>query len=559
MDEAVKDKNRVDTTVVQAKKTIKPFFNQKVTGVKNSQHERQLKKHNKLIDRQKNRKMRLISDDTNNLRHEFKLIQLSKQKNDLEIRKRDNPVEDYSLHEAGIATSERFLRNSVQSYYLDKTNSFRRRSIPDPEHVTPLIARARESLRNKERILRKNDRDILTAEEERMRSNSRRSRRSQSLVESLGEYLHESTSTSSYDSPCGPELGQIFTRNYTEGNILSTDIYELNDPQLNINKSHSNPNLLSNELYGHERKCVTFNLQDRNECVKPKTAFNRTKQQISPTLRIASGQRFLKPSNTDDLVDPGLLNKSGGYSRRKSVESSISSSNTMTKEQFASEQDSLKLRIDRFLSGLNEKSSDENMDEKQAANVTGNKDMNGTPKYQSYYSQSNEQVKGDEIPYTTTEATIQAIKARQASLEVSKPISTGIGGNNSAFGQTNSPPEQKVSRWRTLAEKVTDNNDDTLSNFPPKNQNAMNSRENEAPQRRRSSVTGIPQHSMNRARRHTASSKLRKIVDDLMKRKTRYELNELEEVRQRMKEEEEQKSLTAEPAERYEVEEEYSS
>ena len=154
----------------------RPTFAEKLMSVRNSQCDLHLFRSRTAIDALENRRLVRIREDTNKVRYDFKGMEVDKKKRELEEKKTRWPSIDTEEDEFEIARAQRYLfYNPNQCFYMDKKNQLplRGRAKSDPYQVTPTIARARKIMQDMV-----NDRAVDQMKAKRATMMSRKSTRS---------------------------------------------------------------------------------------------------------------------------------------------------------------------------------------------------------------------------------------------------------------------------------------------------------------------------------------------------------------------------------------------
>ncbi|XP_005101309.1 uncharacterized protein LOC101862118 isoform X2 [Aplysia californica] len=126
----------------------KNSMTERLTSVKNNVCENHFQMEKSRLERQKTSKLKNLHDHSNKLRHEVKLLDLDRQRHQVEVKKRLDPEKDFTYDDGQIVNIERRLGANIASFYLDKKLKYpmRLRSVSDIS-VTPTVRKARQSLR----------------------------------------------------------------------------------------------------------------------------------------------------------------------------------------------------------------------------------------------------------------------------------------------------------------------------------------------------------------------------------------------------------------------------
>ncbi|GFO24034.1 hypothetical protein PoB_005053900 [Plakobranchus ocellatus] len=124
---------------------------ERLTSVKNNVCENHFLMARSRLEREKTSRLKQLHDNSNRLRHEVKLLDLDKQRHQVEIKRRVEPDKDHSYDEVQVSNTEKRLGANIASFYLDKRLKYpvRIRSVSDIS-LTPTVQKARASLRQSE-------------------------------------------------------------------------------------------------------------------------------------------------------------------------------------------------------------------------------------------------------------------------------------------------------------------------------------------------------------------------------------------------------------------------
>ncbi|RUS92185.1 hypothetical protein EGW08_000038, partial [Elysia chlorotica] len=141
----------------------KNSMTERLTSVKNNVCEKHFLMARSRLEKEKSSKLKQLHDHANRLRHQVKLLDLDKQRHQVEIKRRVEPDKDHSYDEAQVSNTEKRLGANIASFYLEKRLKYpvRIRSVSDIS-LTPTVQRARTSLRQNE-LKKSNSIDIADA------------------------------------------------------------------------------------------------------------------------------------------------------------------------------------------------------------------------------------------------------------------------------------------------------------------------------------------------------------------------------------------------------------
>jgi hypothetical protein len=564
----------------------KHSFTEKITGVKNSKAEHLLKQTNSNINREQARQMRIIQDNKSILRHEYKLMQFDKKKNTLEVKKRCNPHYDFSLEEAGVAKSEQYLKEPVEGWYLQKCNAIRRRSVGDATQVTPAVAKARETLRQSELMKQfeqyrmdmasfppdmvpfppnpgSNENTQSPGKIPHSKSVSLDSLSLVSSANSSGRHQDQMFRKESPNmlprTPCNPTIDIVITDLETnQGQEIVTNgkpIVKVSGSKF-YGDTKDNKTVLQSILHG-EKNCSS------KGAVRFSNSAKVTAQKIlgeTPMLQTSVG----KPHVSFQVRSQARKNSIGQVrphsemqARRPSTATGSTSASTRrpgTHEMLERESTDIKERMNKFFKRLEVtkagSSRNDDVDELNSLRISPH--PNKYPEKTEFYP-----IPEVHPPSKLQSTTVDMSAFTSTTNEDLKPAPKGerifaIIVDDKSAEETPAQGQQRRlsvgSKWKFMANKVTEDLPNAPHSLPMKESPDHTRRSSVvsmtgsdisinsgAGGRRRSSV-GIPSHSMERSNRHSATFKLRKLVNELMKQKTRYELNELEELKRNQSE-----------------------
>ncbi|XP_045192496.1 uncharacterized protein LOC123548917 isoform X2 [Mercenaria mercenaria] len=128
-----------------AKKTS---LTERLTAVRNNVCEHNLRTKTSHLEKQRTFSMRNLHMDTSNLRYQVKVMDIDKRKNDIVLQKRLSPKKDFSYDNRQISNSAKRLGiTSEESFYLDRKLQYPLRgNILKDHNAKPLIKKARKTM-----------------------------------------------------------------------------------------------------------------------------------------------------------------------------------------------------------------------------------------------------------------------------------------------------------------------------------------------------------------------------------------------------------------------------
>lgn len=126
----------------------KSSLTERLTTVRNNVCEYNLRTTTSFLEKQRTHSMRNLHMDTSNLRYQVKIMDISKRKNDLATQKRIDPKKDFSYDNRQIQNSSKRLGiTSEESFYLAKRLQYPLRgNILKDHNAKPLIKNARKTM-----------------------------------------------------------------------------------------------------------------------------------------------------------------------------------------------------------------------------------------------------------------------------------------------------------------------------------------------------------------------------------------------------------------------------
>ncbi|XP_060597492.1 uncharacterized protein LOC132751338 isoform X2 [Ruditapes philippinarum] len=126
----------------------KSSLTERLTAVRNNVCEHNLRTATNHLEKQRTHSMRNLHMDTSNLRYQVKIMDIDRRKNDLALQKRINPKKDFSYDNRQISTSAKRLGiTSEESFYLDRKLQYPLRgNILKDHNAKPLIKKARKTM-----------------------------------------------------------------------------------------------------------------------------------------------------------------------------------------------------------------------------------------------------------------------------------------------------------------------------------------------------------------------------------------------------------------------------
>lgn len=124
-----------------------PSLTEKLTAVKNNICEHHLNMVGNVLENKKTHKLKQIHEESCKLQYEVKLMDIDRRKNELTLKKRIQPRNDFSYDSNQIWNSEKRLGIQTESFYTQKAVNYPLRSRMKRDHTaTGFIIKVREIL-----------------------------------------------------------------------------------------------------------------------------------------------------------------------------------------------------------------------------------------------------------------------------------------------------------------------------------------------------------------------------------------------------------------------------
>ena len=124
-------------------------FAEKLLGVRNSRCDTALAKSQRHLNKTQFRQLRHLQETTSKVRYEYKVMQVDKKRNELELSHRNNPETELNYEDQIMLNSTKYLQYKPgDCHYLDKKNRIRARQFTDPTFVPPSVKQARKMLQD---------------------------------------------------------------------------------------------------------------------------------------------------------------------------------------------------------------------------------------------------------------------------------------------------------------------------------------------------------------------------------------------------------------------------
>lgn len=541
-----------------AKKTS---LTERLTAVRNNVCEHNLRTATSHLEKERTYSMRNIHMDTSNLRYQVKVMDIDKRKNDLAMQKRINPRKDFSYDKRQIQnTAKRLGMTSEESFYLDKKLQYPLRgNILKDHNAKPLIKKARKTMADYT-LRKKSEQDSERAQTARTLERATTAHTMSTTLDitipspepTIKEPVKHSPRLGSKSAP-PPKVSAAEPAQRSTSRLSAIDEADAKLPDITTSTS-----LLTRQSKSHVKfnvgKQAPFKQSTPNEKVYRSKSFHSG----MPRVTRSYSEGWDSDDDNDYLytekVDLRALffgNKSQSGDTKSTV-SSITTPRTshprmsvdipiqfraqsakpkITEEMLIKEQKQIRSKIDSFLGLMRKEEEAEKLAEKKRL------------------EQEEKQKQADE-----EKAKNEDVRSKAAILlsVFAKPID-----HSKSWGYIPPKVEKKVEKVEKTAAEIeaekaakskqeeeenTKRTKDLWQLIKVNVQNGKVKRKYTANDILLQQLTGIlvhsdrktniPIHAASRALRHTPTFKMRRVVEELMRQRTRYEQQEVEKLQQ---------------------------
>ncbi|XP_033754659.1 uncharacterized protein LOC117337671 isoform X2 [Pecten maximus] len=515
--------------------TKKVSVTEKLVSVKNNICDNHFNIKHGLLKREVNQKMKKIHDSSSALRYEVKVFDINKRKIDLETKQRIQPEKDFTYDSTQINNSEKRLGIMQDCYYLDKQQKFplRGRTLNDLDSA-PLVSKARNKLREQEQLQRAEERSRIAAS-----TPGALSVNSQSThVPIWRRRSSKSAPPSSYPAAPSSIASGKKSKCYKERDQTDSKLPSIERPK----KSASH---------------VKFSLRDDFD--KKSSTDRLTRSQTYASTRSITTHRTTAWEDSDDDMDDSdpmeridlraLLfgdkcSETSGTSRpqtRESIRSVRSArrgqTQPMTQEMMIEEQKKLDKKLVQFYKLCDKKVEDDSEEEEEIIEVKP------PPPKPSKFPVVTHQSKASTIlsvfskPLDTSKKwkTEEELKQeeRQQAAEEARNNQISRSSDRSAIPEKVKPVNKEGKEKKNLWELIKTSMDEgKIKRAVTPTQLILSQMTKLDLSNRRQSH--VPLNSASRAMRHTPTFKMRRIVEGLMKNRTKFEQQEVENLKKQL-------------------------
>ncbi|XP_076448869.1 uncharacterized protein LOC143285457 isoform X2 [Babylonia areolata] len=508
----------------------KASMTEKLTSVKNNVCENHFLLERHQLERKKEHTLKLLHDRASKLRYEVKLLDLDRQKHKIEVKKRILPERDYSYDEMQISNTEKRLGANIASFYLERKLKYPTRlKAGSDTSITPAVRQARQALKHQ---------DVSKSAEN-------------AYSERAG--TAKTTSTTAGMSTASPVRAPLLQRRNSRSAPLVSRSFSAR--RASPGEETRLPAIVDNQEPRSKPPQVKFMFEDPMKILTAddplKMPQARDKGESSPLQsrpytyhpgmelhreRLQSRDYISQEMSDDDddysLPDhvdlrAVLFDKEGGHEEVMSTKSvpqsnqvpspilrrSHTFASKVTQDLILQENNQVQNKVHRFLQELND-------------NTPHHNDTNSELEADIFSKASAPRTSGPHIPPTQPDK--PSMPAEEPQTETAGEDDNNPDENSfhpAARSQTPIPKDAwKYIKGRDLdgslrgSYKAEDLVLQTLTGVPLT----------------RSLTAGVPLHAASRAMRHTATFKMRKVVERLINDRTKYQQHEVEEIKRKM-------------------------
>ena len=542
----------------------KVSFTEKLTSVKNNVCEHQLKTKARYIDRDRQHKLRNLHIDSNNLRYEVKLMDIKKRRNELEFQKRIEPQKDFSYDTRQISNTEKRLGICTEeSHYLYKKQKFPLRgNILRDHNAKPIIRTARRTMHDR-KVSNKKEIELKEAKENEERAMTAQTMSTALHIISNPPSRQGNLSGTRRGSKSAPPVGQTSGERSRSRNSNVGDDTEGKLPTIQSRVGTGNRNT--------SKSHVKFLVQEKTPLSRstPQQPLERAKT-YHPGMRLTrSTSEAFWDSDSDDgysmseKVDLRALffGKSQNGQARNSLPSGMSGTLTPrtftrlssadvpipsksapprpTEEQIKQEGKQLRQKIDKFL-GHKHNSQEELEKEKKEQDPKKEKEKDKTKGKNGKDKKETEKLEKAEVVNDSVSKALTFLRI------FSKPVDPQLQWGFMPPSITKEEEKHEVASLLSEEDKksVEERTAKKMWEYIKTEVNNGNvKRKYSANALLLQQLTGIliegkkrhiiPTNAASRALRHTPTFKMRRVVEEMMRQRTRFEQQEIEKLQKK--------------------------
>ncbi|XP_076470045.1 uncharacterized protein LOC143300329 [Babylonia areolata] len=519
---------------VQKRAQLSEKRTEKVTTVKNNVCDNHFFMERAQLEREKSRSMKILHDKSSKLRYEVKLLDLDRQKHRIEMKKRVMPERDYSYEEGQISNTEKRLGANIASFYLERRMKFpmRLKSVSDIS-TTPLVQKARQVLKLQE---------ISTAPKAGRgdRAQTAKSLSSSTAASSSGDAPARPVQFRRRGSRSAPLVSRSYGGQAARDDTRLPAITDLHEPRNNksghVQFMFEDPlkiltsedplkilmtkdkdmddsaSLLSRPYtyhpgMGHDRD--RLNSQDffLDASDDEDDAYLPDHIDLRALLFDREGRReeiiCMKSTGQGNTVPSAILRRSNAYAPKK------------TQDLMQQENEKVQSKVDRFLQEMHGQHEDSGSDEEEERGMfTALPRASRAPVQVPAIHHTKPSITTDDGDDTNTQ---------QSSAEEEEARRRGH------HHDDRRTPKIPRDAWKYIRGRSTDGS--LRGTYSP--EDIVLHTMTGVPLTR-ALTAGIPLHSAGRAMRHTATFRMRKVVQRLINERTKYQQHEIEELKRKM-------------------------
>ncbi|XP_062583025.1 uncharacterized protein LOC134244798 isoform X1 [Saccostrea cucullata] len=492
----------------------KSSLTERLVSVKNNVCEKHFLIKAEKLNKELSHNMKKIHENSSELRYQIKLYDINKRKIDLETKRRMQPKKDFSYDAFQINNSEKRLGVLSDCYYLEKKQKFpiRGRNMNDL-NATPTVSRARNMLRQQEKEDREEENSTISA----------------LRLSTPGTLSLTSNRTSIFQRRGSKSAPASKMSASVRGTLNSQDGESAKLPSIDRQKTKDS----------HVKFTEHVQTSTPEKRVRPHTHGPRITRRLNAWDSDDDDDDF---GSTDYINLRQLLfgaegktnsNGSSGTPRTLTRESSRSVPNLrrttgskVTQESLRAERRQIDKKINKFFESLNDEISSEESEEEPEPEPEKEKKVPALAKAAVLLNIFSKAAPVEENPF------LKAKIEREVSKDTGKAEldrSTSSRSTRSNKSATKDENTTKKNLWKFIKTNVNNgkiHRCNSPSQIILQQMTHLDLTHNE--------VSRVPLHSASRALRHTPTFKMRKVVEKLMKSRTKFQQQEVDFLRQQL-------------------------
>ncbi|XP_022343039.2 uncharacterized protein LOC111136463 isoform X4 [Crassostrea virginica] len=490
----------------------KSSLTEKLVSVKNNVCEKHFLIKADKLNKELSHTMKKIHENSSELRYQMKLYEINKRKIDLETKQRMQPRRDFSYDAYQIENSEKRLGVLSDSYYLEKKQKFpiRGRNMNDL-NATPTVSRARNMLRQQEKEDREDEVNSLAT----------------TRLSTPGNFSLSSNKTSIYQRRGSKSAPTSKMSASLRGTLNSQDGDSAKLPSIERQRTKDS----------HVKFIENVRTSTPDKLVRPQTHGPRIMRRLNAW----------DSDDDDDFGSTDYINLrqllfgaeskapstvSTGTPRTLTRESSRSVPNLrrvnapkMTQEMLQAERKQIDKKINQFFESLQDEELSEESEEEPEVEPEPKRVMPAVAKAAALLNIFSKPAQVEENPFL--KAKIQKDLGQDS--QKSEMVRSGTALSSHSSKSVQEQTTKKKNLWKFIKSNVQNGKVkrcSTPSKIILQQMTHLDLSHNE--------ISRVPLHSAGRALRHTPTFKMRKVVEKLMKSRTKFQQQEVDLLRQQL-------------------------